>query len=73
VLKEYVENILARTNVYIVFYDPFYIVESNPSVGEHRSIIEALKARDEELAVERMRNHIRLSKGSLFSGETGGR
>ena len=24
VLKEYVENILARTNVYIVFYDPFY-------------------------------------------------
>jgi DNA-binding GntR family transcriptional regulator len=73
VLKEYVENILARTNVYIVFYDPFYIVESNPSVGEHRSIIEALKARDEELAVERMRNHIRLSKGSLSSGEAGGR
>ncbi|MCX7828826.1 MAG: GntR family transcriptional regulator [Thermanaerothrix sp.] len=69
VLREYVENILARTNVYIVFYDPFYIVESNPSVGEHRLIIDALRARDAQGAVERMRSHIRLSKGSLSEGE----
>ncbi|EHM09342.1 transcriptional regulator [Thermanaerovibrio velox DSM 12556] len=69
VLREYVENILARTNVYIVFYDPFYVVESNPSVQEHRLIIEALRARDAQEAVERMRSHIRLSKGSLSEGE----
>lgn len=72
VLREYVENILARTNVYIVFYDPFYIVETNPSVGEHRMIIEALRARDPKLAVERMRDHIRLSRGSLSEGGPGG-
>jgi DNA-binding GntR family transcriptional regulator len=38
VLADYVENILARTNVYIVFYDPFYDIETNPSI-DRKSVV----------------------------------
>jgi DNA-binding GntR family transcriptional regulator len=69
VLAEYVENILARTNVYIVFYDPFYDIDSNPSLGEHRGIVEAFRVRDVERAVELMRSHIRLSRNTLIPPE----
>ena len=69
VLKEYVENILARTNVYIVFYDPFYDIESNSSTGEHRGIIDALREHDGDRASELMRQHIRVSQGSLDKPE----
>lgn len=68
-LKEYVENILARTNVYIVFYDPFYDIESNSSTGEHRGIIDALREHDGDRASELMRQHIRVSQGSLDKPE----
>jgi DNA-binding GntR family transcriptional regulator len=73
VLSEYVENVLARTNVYIVFYDPFYDIENNPSVGEHRGIVEALRIHDVDRAVELMRSHVRLSRNSLVrpDGEGG--
>ena len=69
VLKEYVENILARTNVYIVFYDPFYDIESNSSTTEHRAIIDALRAQDADAAANLMRQHIRVSQNSLDKPE----
>lgn len=65
VLADYVENILARTNVYIVFYDPFYDIETNPSIAEHRAIVDALRLRDEEKAVALMREHLALSMQEL--------
>ena len=65
VLADYVENILARTNVYIVFYDPFYDIETNPSIAEHRAIVNALRLRDEEKAVALMREHLALSMQDL--------
>ena len=35
VLADFVENILARTNAYVVFYDPFYDIEDNPSIAQY--------------------------------------
>ncbi len=61
VLAEFVENILARTNAYVVFYDPFYDIVDNPSISQHKAIAQALKERDREKAVELMREHLKLS------------
>ena len=36
VLAEFVENILARTNAYVVFYEPFYDMEENPGIAQRK-------------------------------------
>ncbi len=69
ILAEYVNNIVARTNVYIVFYDPFYDIETNDSIAEHRALAGALRRRAADEAVELMRQHIRLSLGALSKPE----
>ena len=51
------------------FYDPFYDIESNSSTGEHRGIIDALREHDGDRASELMRQHIRVSQGSLDKPE----
>lgn len=61
VLAEYVENILARTNAYVVFYDPFYDIDYNPSIMQHKAIAQALKEKEKDKAVELMREHLKLS------------
>jgi DNA-binding GntR family transcriptional regulator len=61
VLAEYIENILARTNAYVMFYDPFYDIEDNSSIEQHKGIVKALRMRDQEKAVELMREHLKLS------------
>ena len=58
ILATYVENILARTNVYIVFYDPFYEDECNPSIAEHKALLRALRDHDGDLAERLMREHL---------------
>ncbi|MDO9509359.1 MAG: GntR family transcriptional regulator [Thermovirgaceae bacterium] len=65
VLAEYVENILARTNAYVVFYDPFYDIDDNPSIAHHKGIALALKEKNSEKAVKLMREHLKLSLSDL--------
>jgi DNA-binding GntR family transcriptional regulator len=65
VLKEYIDNILSRTNVYMVFYESFFDFDTNPSLEEHRQLHEALRLKDPNLAVALMRRHIGLSMKSL--------
>ncbi len=65
ILSDYIENVLARTNAYVVFFDPFYEQEENPTIGEHRSILTALERRDPSLAVDLMRAHLRRSVSCL--------
>jgi DNA-binding GntR family transcriptional regulator len=69
VLSEYIENILARTNAYVVFYDPFYEMESHPSVEEHRAILSALKQHDAEKAVALIRKHLKNAIDGLRTPE----
>ncbi|HAK41361.1 MAG TPA: GntR family transcriptional regulator [Synergistaceae bacterium] len=64
-LSEYVVNILARTYVYMVFFESFFDFDSNPSLDEHREIVKALRQRDESLTVELMRKHVHLSMEGL--------
>ncbi|MDD4365250.1 MAG: GntR family transcriptional regulator [Synergistales bacterium] len=68
VLADYVENVLSRTYVFMVFYETFFDFETNPSLDEHRVILKALAARDEEEAVRLMREHLNISIDSLALG-----
>lgn len=76
VLADYVENILARTNVYMVFYDPFLghrsgqtLPKDHPSLKGHRFLIDALRDRNGDLAVEIMCRHLTLSSQGLEQPE----
>ncbi len=64
-LSEYVANILARTYVYMVFFESFFDFDTNPSLDEHREIVKALRQRDESLTVDLMRKHVHLSMEGL--------
>lgn len=64
VLIEYVENIILRTNVYILFYDPF-TEEKNYSTEEHRKILEAILSNDGASADKLMMDHLRHSHSVL--------
>ena len=69
ILGDYIDNILARTNVFIVFYDPFYDIDTNPSIEEHRNILKALQERDEERVVALMQEHLKASQETLAKPE----
>ncbi|HPI98133.1 MAG TPA: GntR family transcriptional regulator [Synergistales bacterium] len=62
VLHEYLGNILSRTMVYMFFFESFFDFDTNPSLEEHRQIVEALKARNEELVARIMEEHIMISE-----------
>lgn len=57
VLREYIDNILLRTNVYALFYDPFD-EEVNSSTEEHREILRAIAKRDIDKAELLIKQHL---------------
>jgi len=57
-LADTIENFLARTFVYMVFFESFFDFDTNPSLEEHRAILAALRAHDEEETVRLMNHHI---------------
>jgi len=65
ILAEYVGNILARTYVYMVFFESFFDFDTNPSLDEHRELVRALSDHNEDLAEELMLRHISLSMETL--------
>lgn len=64
VLSEYVDNIMLRTNVYILFYDPFDEQE-NFSTEEHRAILRAIAKRDIDGAERLIKEHLQHSHKAL--------
>jgi len=68
VLREYVENIILRTNVYILFYDPF-TEDINYSAAEHKNIVEAIAERDADTAGKLMKEHLHHSHRVLKKPE----
>jgi len=69
VLAEYVDNILTRTNAYMVFYNPFYETTSYASLDEHRSILNALRHHEVEKCVELVKGHLKSSFAGLTMPE----
>ncbi|PIE53834.1 MAG: GntR family transcriptional regulator [Dethiosulfovibrio peptidovorans] len=61
VLADYVDNVLSRTYVYMVFYEQFFNFSSNPSLDEHRALLGALSDHDNDKAVRLMKDHLAVS------------
>jgi len=64
-LMEHVDHTLAGTYVFMVFLESFFDFDSNPSLDEHREILDALKQGNPDLASNLMRRHIRTSMEAL--------
>jgi len=64
VLIRYVEELLNRTKIYLILYDPFYTMPFNPSHHEHRRVVDALKRQDAAMAEKVMEIHLK----SAFHG-----
>ena len=69
VLASYVANLLARTSVFMIFYDSFFDMKTNPSLDEHRALLKALLAHEADRAEQLMKVHLMLSATSLKSNE----
>lgn len=73
-LEKWCRNIFWRSNIYIFYFDSFYkpqeknmIEQLTPS--QHQAILEAIKARDPQLAERMMREHIARTYGALLMGQ----
>jgi DNA-binding GntR family transcriptional regulator len=64
VLNNYIKELLDRTRIYLILFDPFYKLEYSPTL-EHRAIINAIEAKDTEQACEAVKAHINSSISGL--------
>lgn len=64
VMYHYIKDLLDRTKIFLILYDPFYTMPINPSIHEHRRVVAALEARDADLARSAMDTHLK----SAFQG-----
>ncbi len=64
-LVGYIKNILSRTFVQTLFFESFFDFDSNPSLEEHISILNALQRHDVCECVKLMKEHVDLSMKAL--------
>ncbi len=57
-LIEYVEDIVSRTTIYVVLFDPLDTLKMNPSIEEHIAIVKALESGDKLEAEQAMEKHL---------------
>ena len=55
----YIEELINRTKIYLILYDPFQTMPFNPSSHEHQKIVDALKAKDPAAAEKSMEIHLK--------------
>jgi DNA-binding GntR family transcriptional regulator len=66
VLVGYIRDLLDRTRIYLILYDPFYKLEYTPT-AEHQAIIDAIAAGDADQACNAVQIHINSSINGLES------
>jgi DNA-binding GntR family transcriptional regulator len=66
VLLGYIRDLLDRTRIYLILYDPFYKLEYTPT-AEHQAIIDAIAAGDADQACNAVQIHINSSINGLES------
>ncbi|MDR6998840.1 GntR family transcriptional regulator [Neobacillus niacini] len=57
-LLEYVKDIVSRTTIYVILFDPLDTLEFNPSIEEHIAIVKALESGDKLEAEKAMEKHL---------------
>ena len=68
-LIDYIKNILSRTYVQMLFFESFFDFNTNPSLDEHITILDALKNHNTEECVRLMKEHIQHSMEALKTEE----
>lgn len=69
VLCSYIKELLDRTRIYLILYDPFYKLEYSPTT-EHQAIVEAIANHDPDRACAALEKHINSSiKGLESAGQ----
>ena len=58
-------KIIARTNSYVVFSDPFYHPNDSPNTDDHRNILEALRSHDKKKCVSLVKAHLQRAVAGL--------
>lgn len=69
VLYYYVKELLDRTRIYLILFDPFFKLEYSPTVDAHLGIVEALSRHDVELSSSLVRDHLQNSVDGLEKAE----
>lgn len=69
VLTSYVGELLDRTRIFLILFDPFDKLSISPSLEDHRDIVEALSNGDQEQAATAVAKHIRSSVDDLETAE----
>jgi DNA-binding GntR family transcriptional regulator len=65
VLSSYVAELLDRTRIFLILFDPFSKLSISPSLEDHKNIVNALAQHDPERAAEAVAAHIRSSVNDL--------
>lgn len=58
VLTRYIKELLNRTTIYLILYDPFFSMPIYPTIHEHKQLVDALKTKDPEVAQKEMEIHL---------------
>ncbi len=69
VLTSYVGELLDRTRIYLILFDPFSKLSISPSLEDHKDIVGALAQHDADLAATVIARHIRSSVNDLEAVE----
>ena len=69
VLSHYIKQLLNRTRIYLILFDPFLRLEFSPTIDEHQAIISALAAHDQEAAGHAVKNHLYASAHGLETAD----
>ncbi len=70
-LNQYVQEIISRTNIFLVLFDPFFQIEVFTCINEHQDIINALQNNDSEGCAKAMEKHLRCTLEEMNLAEIG--
>jgi DNA-binding GntR family transcriptional regulator len=69
VLYSYVKELLDRTRIYLILFDPFFKLEFSPTINAHQAIVDALASSSGEQAESAVRAHLQNSVAGLEAVE----
>jgi len=65
ILYHYVKELLDRTRIYLILFDPFFKLEYSPTVDAHQKIVDALAEHSAQKAEAAIREHLQNSVEGL--------
>ena len=65
VLHNYVRELLDRTRIYLILFDPFFKLEFSPTIDSHQAIVDALAEGSATKAVKAVTAHLQSSVDRL--------